>query len=695
MSHLANPDLTAGVFDHSQEGIIITDAQGSILDVNPAFERITGYTKEEVLGCNPRILQSGLQTDEFYAQMWSEIQSQSFWRGEIWNRKKSGEIYPEILSISAIRDSDNTITNYVAIFLDISTLKEKEGELRKLAFYDPLTGLPNRALANDRLRQNAARHQRNGRLLAIAYIDLDGFKEINDLYGHDIGDQVLIQLSKNMKLTLRESDSLARIGGDEFLAILPDLSAYADLEVLVGRLMNTVRQTIWHNNIPLQLSASIGVSFFPQQELGDPDQLIRQADHAMYQAKFAGKNRFRIYGGEHEPRSRGRDSLIDDLREALVSGRFVMFYQPQVNSRTHQIIGVEGLLRWNQPERGLVPPGDFLPDIAGDIFEIELGWWCVEKALNQARAWHKLGLQIPISINVSAAQLQHPGFVDSIEIRLRQFPGLPAKSLQIEIRESVALSDLPRTGELIKSLDALGVGFGIDNFGTGQSTLVMLRHLPADVLKIDQGFIRPMLTEPEGLQMLLGLLAVGRAFDRRMIAEGVENPLQADVLMRLGCECVQGFAIAKPMPGEAIPEWVSNRTSHHVGSQPREFDQKQINLLKVIVEHCGAIKKLQSYLCQQSSEAIHLDPDTTPLGTWIAGLSTPEKQDPVYSALIEQFERLKFMTRSLLADFLANQTTNLIQRLEQITMETEALIRVFIQPTEISELRKHSDRDQD
>lgn len=273
----------------------MTDQAGVIQDVNPAFERITGYNRQEVIGRDTRLLQSGLQGPEFYERMWSEIRSTGHWRGEIWNRKKSGEVYPEILSISALRDDDGQIRRYIAIFLDISSLKEKEDELRKLAFYDPLTGLPNRSLAGDRLRQSTALHHRNGRVLALAYIDLDGFKEINDQFGHQVGDQVLIKLSDNMRRSLRESDTLARIGGDEFLAILPDLHAQADVEVLASRLMDAARQAIPHQGQMLSLSASMGISFYPQAQALDSDQLIRQADQAMYQAKVSGKNCYKLF----------------------------------------------------------------------------------------------------------------------------------------------------------------------------------------------------------------------------------------------------------------------------------------------------------------------------------------------------------------------------------------------------------------
>ena len=553
--------LSAGVFTHAREGIIITDAQGNILDVNNAFTRITGYSHDEVLGRNPRFLQSGQQAPEFYAAMWSTLATLGHWSGEVWNRKQSGEIYAEMLTISAVRNGAGETENYVALFSDITPMKNHQQQLEHIAHYDMLTNLPNRMLLADRLQQAMVQCAREGNSLAVVFLDLDAFKAINDKHGHDAGDQLLMQLSRRMKEALRETDTLARMGGDEFVAVLAGLADGTDCELLLARLLQAASDPVMVSGksgpVNLQVSASIGVTMYPQDS-SDADLLLRHADQAMYAAKQAGKNRYHVFDLANDAAIQTQRESLEHIRYALENDQFVLFFQPKVNMRTGQVIGAEALIRWQHPSLGLLSPAAFLSVIEDDPLIVDLGEWVIDTALRQMSVWQREGMDLRVSVNIGARQLQQEDFALRVQQMLNQHPSVAPHCLQLEVLETSAMQDMAQVGATMAACHASGVSFALDDFGTGYSSLSYLKHLPAECLKIDQSFVRDMLEDPGDLAIVIGVIGLAKAFGRQVIAEGVETSAHRDLLLSVGCELGQGFGIAKPMPAHLLPVWVAN-----------------------------------------------------------------------------------------------------------------------------------------
>ena len=549
--------LAASVFTHAWEGIMITASDGTIINVNDAFSRITSYGRDEVLGRNPRILSSGRQEKAFYTAMWRSLLEQGQWSGQVWNRRKSGEVYAVMQTISAVRNAQGNPRQYVALFSDITPIKEHEDTLERIAHYDALTRLPNRVLLADRLRQGMAQAQRHSRLLALAFLDLDGFKAVNDTHGHAAGDRLLIAAAAAMKQVLRESDTLARIGGDEFVVVLLDLADIQASAPIFKRLLAAAAEPVPFGDQILQVTASIGITFYPQAHDIDADQLLRQADHAMYQAKLAGKNRYHVFDADVDRRVRGHHDRLERLRGALSEREFVLYYQPQVNLRSRALVGVEALIRWQHPQRGLLLPGAFLPAIEDHPLAIALGEWVIETALTQRGEWQAGGLDLPVSVNVGARQLQEPDFVERLRATLATHPHLRPGALVLEVLETTALADLAYVSQVMDACHALGVSFALDDFGTGYSSLTYLKRLPVAQIKIDRSFVRDMFEDLEDLTILESVIGLCTAFRRQVVAEGVETVEHGEKLLQLGCELAQGYSIARPMPAAQFPSWAA------------------------------------------------------------------------------------------------------------------------------------------
>lgn len=547
--------LAANVFSHAREGIVIAAPSGTIVDVNDSFVRLTGFSRDEVLGKNPSLLKSGRHDETFYTALWASLRTKGHWYGEIWNRRKNGETFVAMQTISAIRDSQGNILQYVGLFSDITELKEHEKQLEHMAYYDVLTGLPNRALLSDRLHQSMIQEQRRGMRLAVVYLDLDGFKAVNDRYGHRTGDRLLIELSQRMKQTLREGDTFARLGGDEFVAVLLDVLDHATCTPTLNRLLAAAAQPLLIGEVELQVSASLGVTLYPQEEAVDADQLLRQADQAMYQAKQAGRNRYHFFDADKDRNERGHHENLERIGNALAAREFVMYFQPKVNMRSGAIVGAEALIRWQHPQLGLLPPAHFLPAIEEQQLAVEVGEWVIESVLTQMEEWKQSGLDLPISINVGARQLLHGDFALRLREILARHPTVCPGDLEIEILETSALEDLNRVSRIIEDCRALGVSFSLDDFGTGYSSLTYLKRLSVGTLKIDQSFVREMIDDPENLSILVGILNMANAFRRQVIAEGVETIEHGILLLQLGCELAQGYGIAHPMPAADMQAW--------------------------------------------------------------------------------------------------------------------------------------------
>ncbi len=548
--------LSASVFANSYDGVTITDANNIIVDVNPAFSRITGYVRDECIGQTPRMLASGRQGPEFYAKMWQSLREHDHWQGEIWNRRKSGEVYAEMLAISVVRDDAGQLQHYIGVFSDISQLKAHEAELHRIAHYDILTGVPNRRLLADRLGQAIARARRSGKTLAVCYLDLDGFKPINDLYGHAAGDQLLIDITERLKDILRAEDTLARLGGDEFVLLFTDLTHFEEKHFVLDRVLAAVNTPLAIGAASISVSASIGVTLYPADD-ADADTLLRHADQAMYLAKEAGKNRYHLFDPERDRQVQAHRHYLQRLREALDHGEFVLHYQPKVNLVSGAIIGAEALIRWQHPERGLLPPGEFLHYLDGSDLEIAVGEWVIDAVLQQIALWNAVDLRLTVSANVSADHLLKADFADRLAQTLARHAQVAPASLELEILETAALANMDQAVQVLTRCRQLGVHLSLDDFGTGYSSLTYFRNLPVDILKIDQSFVRDMLEDPDDLGIVESVIRLAHAFNRPVIAEGVETLEHGAMLVHLGCHQAQGYGIARPMPAAQMPDWVS------------------------------------------------------------------------------------------------------------------------------------------
>ena len=546
--------ISASVFENTQEAISITDAENNIVEVNPSFVRITGYGREELLGKNPKILSSGRHDKAFYDAMWSELRQHKSWRGEIWNRRKSGEVYAEMLSINAICNNEDQVVRYVAVFSDITNIKKYEDELSRIAHFDALTKIPNRVLLADRMKQAIAQTSREKKMLAVCYLDLDGFKTVNDTIGHEAGDEVLVEVAKRIGDTIRGGDTVARLGGDEFVVLLLGLEKGEECVSTLDRLLKAIVQPIVIGAKTNTVSASIGVSIYPQDN-ENPDTLLRHADQAMYIAKQAGKSRFHIYDPAMDKRAREQNNILNSIRSGLKNNEFYLNYQPKINLQTKALVGVEALIRWRHPERGVIPPSEFLYLVDNTDLDIEIGEWVIATALAQMHLWRNAGLDIEVSINISGFHLESANFTHYLEQQSTLYAGLSADKLKIEILETVALKDVSIVREVIETCRKFGVGFALDDFGTGYSSLTYLRRLPVETLKIDQSFVRDMLEDKGDLAIVQGVIALAGAFERETVAEGIETAAQYKALLAMGCEVGQGYFMARPMPAEDFFHW--------------------------------------------------------------------------------------------------------------------------------------------
>ncbi|MBI3285114.1 MAG: EAL domain-containing protein [Burkholderiales bacterium] len=550
---LAEQELeVAAMAFETQEGIMITDPDLNILRVNRAFTRITGYEASEVLGQPTRILKSGRHDEAFYQQMWEEIGKNRCWQGEIWNRRKNGEIYSERLAISAVTAADGSVTNYVGSFNDITDYKVSEERIHQLAFFDPLTDLPNRRLLLDRLGRALTASDRHLRYGAILMIDLDNFKTLNDTQGHNMGDQLLMQVGKRIQSCVRSDDTVARTGGDEFVVVLEslhaDMNQAAALAENVGeKIRQALSQTINLGHLNYDSSGSIGITMFGNEEVGI-DELLRRADMAMYQAKALGKNNLRFFDPSMQAALESRTALENDLRQALGNQEFVLYYQLQV-SALGDPIGAEVLLRWRHPVRGMVSPLDFIPLAEETGLILPIGLWVLESACRQISLWAdqpgKCAMQL--AVNVSARQFRHSGFVDDIK-RILWETGANPVLLKLELTESVVLEDVATVIEKMQVIKAMGIGFSMDDFGTGYSSLSYLQRLPLHQLKIDRSFVQNLPDDASNANIVRTIINLGASLDLGVIAEGVETEQQREFLLESGCQAYQGYLFCKPIP---------------------------------------------------------------------------------------------------------------------------------------------------
>lgn len=544
--------IAASVFDRSHEAIIITDHNNQIIDANPSFSRITGYSRSEVLGLNPSILSSGRHSPEYYRSMWETIEKEDHWRGEVWNRRKNGEEFVELLSISRVHLDEPGRCYHVAAFSDITALKNHAKELDRAANYDVLTGLPNRQLLEERLRAACGHADRQQHSISVCYLDIDGFKSLNDQYGHDIGNQILRTTAERLARTLRSGDTVARIGGDEFVLLLQ--SDYCEL--VYQRILATIAEPIvTDDGTSISLTSSLGVTLYPDDNT-DAEALIRHADQAMYAAKEKGRNQFQMFDPGEDAFRRLRRQQLTDISRALENREFELHFQPQVRMADCEIVGFEALIRWNHPIRGLVPPGEFLPAVENSHLEIPLGQWVLKEAIHQMNRWREAGKELAVSINISSAHLIDRTFVEYLNGYLKSHPEVCPAQITLEVLETTALEDTKRASNVLSRCQDLGLQVALDDFGTGFSSLTYLRTLPVDVIKIDKSFILNMEANDSDRAIVESVIFMAQRFNRVVLAEGVETLELADALREMGCNQVQGFGIARPMPASEVLPWL-------------------------------------------------------------------------------------------------------------------------------------------
>ncbi len=538
-------NLASRIFEQAGEGIMVTDQQGVILSVNSAFTRITGYSEQQALGKTPALLKSGLNDSMFYQDLWQQLIEQGYWQGEITNRKANGELYPQWLTISAINNSYGQLSHYIGIFSDISKNKKTQQRIKHLANHDELTGLANRSLLMERLDHCLSQAKRHNENMAVLFIDLDHFKQINDTLGHDIGDQLLKQASQRMLNTLRTMDTVARLGGDEFVIILNKVHI-EEIHRLVARIIDQVSRVFEIDQHTCYVSASIGISLYPEDSL-DAVGLLKNADIAMYQAKENGRNQFQFFDPQMKLKSLQRINLEAALRSALEQKSIYLLYQPKINIQTDQIIGIEALARWKDQIFGQISPNQFIPIAEQSGLMTSLGEEIMHQVASQMQQWEKQGLTLPnLAINLSIRQLQDPTFVNVLQYLIDNNPSLKGK-ITLEITESMLMDKISKISLLLKQFASMGFLISIDNFGTGYSSLSYLKRLPIHELQIDKSFIDTIDKNDEDYAITQAIVTLAQVLNLRIVAKGVESEQQLQILKNLYCNTVQGYIYHPPL----------------------------------------------------------------------------------------------------------------------------------------------------
>lgn len=546
-----------------------TDMQGNITYVNEQFCAISGYSVHELLGKNHRILNSSLHPPEFFAELWKTISSGKVWKGEICNIRKDGTLYWVESTIVATYDSEANVKKYVSIRFDVTEKRKLMEVLQWRADHDVLTGLPNRSLLYDRFKQSVATAHRNHSSLAVCILDLDGFKLINDRYGHAIGDRLLVEVSERLKKIIRGEDTVARLGGDEFVILLGLMHAN-ELEMAMQRILTALSLAYTIDGIELNISASIGVTIYPKDD-ADIDSLLRHADQAMYRAKLRGRDCYHLFNMLLDNEARTAFETVVLVSKALRNNELCLHYQPKINLSSGTITGYEALLRWQHPQEGIIYPQNFIPFVEQTNLIVDIGNWVIEQALTQISHWAVLGKTWSVAVNIAALHFQREDFVETLKHLLSRFPNSSPQMLDIEIVESVMLENIPLVVKNINECKKLGVTFSLDDFGTGYSSLSYLKKLETHSIKIDQSFIRGILDDKNSLLLTIAIIGLAKSFNREVIAEGVETVEQAKLLMRLGCDSAQGYGFAKPMPVEAVISWSKHFFPTHLSLGPSDF----------------------------------------------------------------------------------------------------------------------------
>jgi diguanylate cyclase (GGDEF)-like protein/PAS domain S-box-containing protein len=636
------------IVETANEGIWIIDPEARVSFVNQRMADMLGCTQDEVLGRSADDFMYPEDLDAHREQIAKRREGKSGSYERRFRRRDGTELWTQV-SGTAMMNPDGSYGGAFGMFTDIGHLKEQQRQLEHIAHFDVLTGIPNRVLLADRMHQALAQARRSSHLLAVCYVDLDGFKPINDAYGHAAGDRLLVEIAHRLREGLRGGDTVARLGGDEFVLLL-GIERREECEVAVGRVLESIAQPLTVAGRPVTISASIGVSLYPLDD-ADPDTLLRHADQAMYGAKQNGRNRYQLFDPERDREVRAHREALDGIAAALYAEEFVLHYQPKVNMRQGSVVGVEALIRWQHPQRGLLSPAEFLPVIEDTDLIVQVGEWVIDTALRQWQAWQAQGLDLTVSVNIAARHLSQQDFMARLTGLLRAHPAVPPRRLELEVLETAALEDMGRIARVIEECRELGVTFALDDFGTGYSSLTYIKRLPADTLKIDQSFVRDMLRDPEDCAIVEGVIGLTRIFRRHVVAEGVETVEHGLLLLRLGCDVAQGFGIARPMPAAALAEWVRGWQPDPAWVANAGFNWPSDDLPLVIAEteHRRWVEEVEACLCGNGS-APDLDHRQCRFGRWLAGAGQRRYGTrPGFAAVGRRHQRIHELAVELLA----------------------------------------------
>jgi diguanylate cyclase (GGDEF)-like protein/PAS domain S-box-containing protein len=550
--------LDAEVFRNSREAVMITDVNTKILSVNDAFTTITGYTADEAIGQTPRLLKSGKQDFEFYRKFWLELNQHGRWQGEIWNRRKNGEIYPQWVGITAAKNERGQVSEYIAIFMDIGDYKQAQERIQKLAFYDPLTSLANRTLLTDRAQQALSLAQRHKHMMGVLYLDLDHFKFINDSLGHRVGDELLMRVAGLLLTCVRDSDTVCRFGGDEFVLLLSEVSSPENVVDISQKILKALTSTFEINEHLITVSCSIGACIYPLD--GENfDTLLQRADTAMYQAKADGRNNCKLFTDEMNQRVQQRLKLQADLHLALKNQEIFVEYQPQFELISGRIVGAEALVRWRHPQLGMISPAEFIPIAEECGLIIEIGKYVMRQACQQTRHWLDQGHQLNIAVNVSYVQFQRSDLLQLVKVILEE-TALPAQNLELELTESILVADPDNVFVVVNRLRGMGIYLSIDDFGTGYSSLSYLKRFAVHKLKIDQSFVRDILIDKDDAIIVSAIINLAKSLSIDCIAEGVESEEQANLLKQMGCTQIQGYWLGRPLSSAKMELMLEHQT---------------------------------------------------------------------------------------------------------------------------------------
>ena len=674
--------LFSYIFRDSHEGMLLVDKNDLIVDVNPALCIDTGYLKTELINKSAQIFRAKAHKypSTFYENIRQSVALKGSWQGEVWNRMKNGKEILASVTITQITDKNNQATHRFMLVNDVTEKRQQQDALKFMAHYDALTKLPNRTLFVDRFNQAVAHSKRNETLLAICFLDLDNFKPINDNYGHEVGDQILIEVAQRISSALREEDTVSRQGGDEFTLLLGTIESFPQCEHLLTRILQSLAQPYFITNQTHTISASIGVTLYPLDD-GDIDTLTRHADHAMYQAKQSGKNQYRLFDALDDKQKNHQQQQQYELQQALQYNQFCLHYQPKINMKTGVVFGVEALIRWQHPEKGMLFPLDFLPTAENTSLENHIGKWVIEEALSQMDKWLQQGIELEVSVNISSHHLQSASFISQLEKSLADHPEIKPRLLQLEILESSALGDVNTISNILKICqDSLGVSLALDDFGTGYSSLTHLRNLSVQTIKIDRSFVRDLLDDPNDFVIIDGIIGLSDSFNREIIAEGVETINQGLMLLAMGCNQAQGYGISKAMPAKNIPSWLQNYKPHHqwidFGNKQQSLLDKKVKILefttgkwfdniKATLESLGKIKpEMPLALCH--------------LGAWIAQLRKSQLFEESWLNKIQQsHDELFALAEKTMDSYLAGHYEIALNQSKQLQIIFDDLIAIL------------------